>query len=445
MTTDEVVAHLAQANPVPESASPTGQERAEAERVLRRLLDDAPPPRRAPPRLGLLAPVVSVLVVVAVAAVVLRAGGTSTTDSSRDGALTIALRALPTPQAPRVTAAAMSREVTLMRRRLASLDRGVTVRRSGARGIVVSAPKAAAAERGRIVALVTQPAQLRFYDWEANVLTRRGTPAADGLLTQDRDSIALSTGGGSGQAGIPGPGGMSLYQAVRLAARQRPRPGGSRVGPAYYLFGAPGSAACVAVAKDNGTTPVQGQHCLLSGPDTSTRNLYQTLAPGVSRAAGELVTVPQGTVVLQAGNPSGGDQIDASSPGAQFYVLEDHVALTGNDITDPRPSVNPSGSPDVTFGFTGAGQSAFQRVTGEIAHRGANVSLDGQDLNQHFAVALDNQLLTVPQIDFHQYPDGIVVSGGSADITGGFSARSARDLAIELRYGALPLAVRVVP
>ena len=42
MTTDErVIAQIAEANPVPDSSSPTVQERAEAERILRRLLEEA--------------------------------------------------------------------------------------------------------------------------------------------------------------------------------------------------------------------------------------------------------------------------------------------------------------------------------------------------------------------------------------------------------------------
>jgi SecD/SecF fusion protein len=188
---------------------------------------------------------------------------------------------------------------------------------------------------------------------------------------------------------------------------------------------------------------VQGQHCLINGPDTSLTDLYSGLPAGVSRSQGELVTVPQGTVVLQAANVSASQKIASNSPNAQFYVLRDDVALTGNDITNPQASTDQSGAPDVTFGFNGKGQSAFQRVTGTIAHRGANVSLGGASLNQHFAVALDNQLVTVPQINFHQYPDGIICGGG-ADITGGFTSQSASDLATELRYGALPLNVRVV-
>ena len=40
--------------------------------------------------------------------------------------------------------------------------------------------------------------------------------------------------------------------------------------------------------------------------------------------------------------------------------------------------------------------------------------------NQHFAIALDNQLVSVPQVDYKQFQDGIPSSGGS-EITGGFT------------------------
>ena len=71
------------------------------------------------------------------------------------------------------------------------------------------------------------------------------------------------------------------------------------------------------------------------------------------------------------------------------------------------------------------------------------MSLRGETLDQHFAVVLDDQVITVPSISFKQYPDGIIGSGGAV-ITGGFTRQTARDLAAQLRYGALPLALRVV-
>src|SRR6201994_2450282 len=356
------------------------------------------------------------------------------------GGIELVYQGEPSPQTPVVTQASLDRAVDIMRSRVDQL--GVSepsIQTTGQNLITVGLPDVHDVKRAEDE--VGQTAQLFFYDWEANVLTPSGKPAAKGLITQDPNSVPLSTGGTAGQPGVPGAGGLPLYQAVKLAAKQPPQPLSktqSRKGPAYYFFGAPGSAACEAAAKADGTKPVAGQHCLLNGPDSSLEDLYANLPAGVTKADGELVTVPQGTVVLQAANPSASDQISASSPNAEFFVLNDNVALTGNDITNPQPSTDQSGQPDVSFGFDGTGQSKFSKVTGQIAHRGANVSLGGQSLNQHFAVALDNQLVNVPQIAFRQYPDGIV-GGGGADITGGFTSQSASDLATQLRLGALPI------
>ncbi|HLH66127.1 MAG TPA: protein translocase subunit SecD [Solirubrobacteraceae bacterium] len=361
------------------------------------------------------------------------------------GGVQLVYQGQPTPQTPVVTQAALSRAVDIMRSRVDQL--GVSepeISTYGSNEISVGLPDVhdiARAERE-----VGQTAELYFYDWEANVLTPNGRTVASQLIAQDPTAIELSTGGSAGQPGVPGAGGLPLYQAVALASRQPPAPLSkhlSRDGPLYYMFGAPGSAACAAAAKADGTPLVAGQHCLLSGPDPTISELDQGLPPGVTPSEGQVLKVPQGIVVLQAANPSSSVTIKPTSPQAQFFVLRDDVALTGKEITNPIASTDASGAPDVQFGFTPAGQAAFQRVTAQIAHRGADVSIGGQTLNQHFAVALDNQLITVPQIDFHQYPDGII-GGGGADITGGFTSQSASDLANELRLGALPIQLKLI-
>src|SRR5207237_51098 len=110
---------------------------------------------------------------------------------------------------------------------------------------------------------------------------------------------------------------------------------------------------------------------------------------------------------------------------------------------NPQQSTDQSGAPDVSFGFTSKGANAFQNVTAQIAQRGNLVSGFGQHLNQHFAVALDTQLITVPSIDYKVYPDGIQGNSG-ADITGGFTINSAQDLATQLRLGALPIRLKLI-
>jgi hypothetical protein len=146
--------------------------------------------------------------------------------------------------------------------------------------------------------------------------------------------------------------------------------------------------------------------------------------------------------LVQASDPDAGHRIAPGAPNAKFYVLRGRPALSGTDVTNPRASGDPNtGRPVVTFDFTAAGRRAFQRMTAKLARRGSLVSGLGQELNQHFAVALDDQLITVPFIDFKQYPDGINGDLGG-DIAGNFTYRSAKDLAIVLRFGPLPVILR---
>src|SRR6201996_4541426 len=240
------------------------------------------------------------------------------------GGVELVYQGEPSPQTPVVTQDALNRAVDIMRSRVDQL--GVTepsIQTTGNSLITVGLPDVH--DVARAEQEVGQTAQLFFYDWEANALTPNGKTVASQLITQDPTALAMSQGG-SGGPGVPGAGGVPLYQAATLAAKQPPQPLSktqSRKGPAYYLFGAPGSPACAAAAKANGTTPVQGQHCLLNGPDSSLTDLYSGLPPGVTKADGELVTVPQGTVVLQAANPSASNQIKPNSPNAGFFVLKD--------------------------------------------------------------------------------------------------------------------------
>ncbi len=161
-----------------------------------------------------------------------------------------------------------------------------------------------------------------------------------------------------------------------------------------------------------------------------------------------MLAVPQGWVVLQAvqTTSNAAKQVAISNPAAQFYVLHDHVALTGSEITNPQASTA-NGQPDVQFGFTSKGATAFQNVTKTIAHRAEAIGSLGRQKNfQHFATALDTQLLTVPYINSQTDPDGIVNAGGSggSQISGGFTTQTASDLATQLRLGALPINLRQI-
>ncbi|MGA2011678.1 MAG: protein translocase subunit SecD [Solirubrobacteraceae bacterium] len=359
------------------------------------------------------------------------------------GGVQLVYQGQATPQSP-VNQTSLNRAVDIMRSRVDQL--GVSepeIQTSGGNEISVGLPDVR--DIARAEAEVGQTAELYFYDWEATALTPNGKTVASQLQIQDPTALEISQGAGSGP-GVQGAGGLPLYQAVKLASTQPAAAFStslSRKGPQYYLFGAAGSAACTASGKFYGFTPVQGERCYLSGPDTTVQDLDSGLPPGVTVSEAQQLTVPQGTVVLQAANLTASDQVKFTNPSAQFFVLKDDVSLFGKDITNPTQSTDSGGNPDVEFGFTSAGQNEFQKITGEIAHRGNLVSTLGRTYDQHFAVALDNQLVTVPSIDFKQYPDGII-GGGGADITGGFTTTSAQDLATQLRLGALPITLKLI-
>jgi SecD/SecF fusion protein len=367
------------------------------------------------------------------------------------GGVQLTYKAEPTPQTPVVTSSALADTISIMDSRVNSLGVSqATISTQGNNQIVASLPDIHDINRAENE--VGSTAQLEFYDWEANALTPNGKPVASQLALRNADAVTISQGTSGAPPGNPGTGGVSLYKAVKLASEQPRAPLSrslSRKGDLYFLFGAPGSTACATAAKDHGTVPVQGEYCYLAGlnGDPAIGDLQaESLPAGVSFSQGKVLKVPQGWVVLQAANPSPTDTIKPTSPTAQFFVLKDQPALNGTQISNPTASTS-GAEPDVQFGFSHGGGQAFQDVTQTIAHRGQAVSVGTTHLFQHFAAALDGQLLSVPQIDFTKYPDGIVNTGSStagAQITGAFTTQSAKDLATQLRLGTLPVKLNLI-
>ena len=417
------------------------------ERVERQLVErvqaGAAHRSRLAPRLGQLVPVAAALVVVAVVAVFLAVRGPSPSGLPANGASsTITLSASALDPQVRLEKS-IQRSLEVLRRRFHSVLRGIRVTRSADGVTIVVPPGASAAVRAEINALLA-PGRLALYDWEGSVLLPDGRTVASQLRAraQGPPALEISQGGGSAAPGYAGAGAVTLYQAVLLASRQ-PAAAGSR-GPGgartYYLFGAPGSRACAAVARDQGTALAQGFHCLLSGPAGTRADVLNDLRPGVGTAGAQELAVPSSAVVLQAQAPQTGPSQSADSPSARFFVLANRPQLTNAEVLSPRPSTDPSGSAGVVGRLTAAGGRAFQRVTREIARRGLTVSGIGQTLNQHFAVAVDGRLVNVPSIDFKTYPDGVSTQGG-IDLVDGLTSRSAAELATLLRFGPLSVSL----
>jgi hypothetical protein len=440
---DPILQGLADANPVAVTSTDPG----EAERVLRRVLAEGhvdPRPSLAekgpggrPWAIALAAlSVLVVAAVVVVAATVVHHGSSVSEPAAGGRIVTLVYRVQPTPRTPRVTPAAIKREIAVIHARLAGEPVHATVQPLGADEIRLglSGSQLTGAELSAIEQRATATGSLVFYDWEADALLPDGSTVANQVPSQNPRAVAISQGDAASPPG-GAVGAMTLYRAVTLASQQPAAPSGQRLGSAYYLFGAPGSKACATAAADRQTRPITGAHCYLTGP-VSDPSLPSPLPTGVRPLAGTWVKVPQGTVVMSAApNPSG------AASGSRFFVLRDKVALTNADVTHPQ-AVKTAGEDAVKLTFTKQGALVFQNLTKRIAHRGQEVS-DGTDhVFQHVAIGLDNGLIAVPQIDFRKYPFGVVANPAtrSTDIVTG-SAQQARQLAAILRTGALPLSL----
>jgi SecD/SecF fusion protein len=351
------------------------------------------------------------------------------------GGVELVYQGKPTAQS-KVDTESLNRAIDIMRKRVDQL--GVAqpeIQRSGGDEIDVALPDVSNATRAQEE--VGKTAQLYFYDWEPNVIGASGKPApTEGTTTGD----TTTEGPGGVTAGLP------EYQAVLRAAK---RPAVLRETDTTW---------------SKGCTPAQANECIygswylldtahekvLRGPEETERNLYADNYKPPPGAKVKAVRVNPGTVLIQA-HPveSASGKVANPSPNS-WYVINDDPVLRGADITNPQQSFDEgaggSGQPNVTFGFTSHGKSEFERITKEIAHRGQEAQLPGVPKAaalQHFAVALDGQLITVPSIDYTQYPEGIDASTGS-QISGGFTITSAQNLANELQSGALPIKLALI-
>jgi preprotein translocase subunit SecD len=147
---------------------------------------------------------------------------------------------------------------------------------------------------------------------------------------------------------------------------------------------------------------------------------------------GAMNTSDYALVVAEAETVTDADGNSQEVPEA-WYIYRRPPEMTGAGIDNARQSYDQFSRPNVLIDFTGEGSDEFQRVTRELWRDGL---LQGQ--SQTFAIVLDNVMESDPQIDHTdpQLQDGI---SGSAEISGNFTVREAKDLALVLNTGALPV------
>jgi SecD/SecF fusion protein len=370
-------------------------------------------------------------------------------------------RASPLPGVP-VTPARVAETVeALCRRRKRSGNGDFSVHRVGPDEIEVGSKKAPA---DRIVGA----AQLEFYDWEPNL--RPPSQVQPTLLIYSAAQTASRQKPSADADDLP-PGGPSDAVRTRFGDDARKVQEyydrqNDTSGDKYYLFGPgaglkrqlirPGQASagandatsaygsCAEIEADfrraaAGSTgagpPARGSACAAT--------LTALAKKGTGPPPGSLVLkVPRGIVVLKDEPRAPG------GPSLGYWVLEDDSELSGADITDPKQGFDPQTSePIVSFQFTPRGRAAFARVTRREAERGQQVlrraRQSPEDTFQHFAIALDDVLVSLATINYIDNPEGVSGDTG-AQINGLGNIQETRDLVANLADGPLPLALVLV-
>jgi preprotein translocase subunit SecD len=128
----------------------------------------------------------------------------------------------------------------------------------------------------------------------------------------------------------------------------------------------------------------------------------------------------------QAGQLPPGDQIlpaQSSEGGQGAYVVRRRVMVDGGELTDAQATFQ-NNEPVVSFRFDSVGAKRFGEATRE-------------NVGKPFAIVLDHKVISAPVI---REP----ILGGSGIISGSFTVRSASDLALLLRAGALPAPITIL-
>ncbi|MDX6475239.1 MAG: SecD/SecF fusion protein, partial [Gaiellaceae bacterium] len=353
------------------------------------------------------------------------------------GGLEVVLKAQP-PPGHQLTAADLDRSVSIMRNRVDKL--GVSspeIRKQGSNQIVIQLAGVRNPEQA--ASIIGSTAELELYDLEPalvppSVSLGGGSPVAIQNLHDLLSRVQASAKNGK-------PSGYVLFKPVKIKSTTgkgkkkkttttivwvRPPDGG----PTATLHRDPTTGNPGVLDKHNGKTP----------------------------KGWKVLPVPHNTVVITCSAKSAavcpGEALGVPPAGKTDYYLFKHGPypddqngpypnLTGKELklSGTRQDFNTTdGSPVVLMQFNNKGNKAFFKVT-------RNEGLRGQirKVSQHFAIVLDNEIRSFPQIVYNDpsVNNGINPAGTGAQITGIQSLKEAQNLALVLQTGALP--VKFVP
>jgi preprotein translocase subunit SecD len=307
----------------------------------------------------------------------------------------------------------------------------------GGKNIVVSIPGTPTADQ---LDAIRKPSQLRFrpvfvqaYGTPGSTANPSGTPS--GTATGTSTGSATGTGtpsaatpstSATAQNGVMPPALSAATTPAAPSATPSATPSASASAPAPTTSGAaqtpPTAAETEAAVKAQTSAGLVSMGWDKAKADEAAAKVAKEYValdctkPGALSAVTDLKDAPTAT---------------CGADGVTKYVLGP-VEIDGSEIADassgfqPGPNGQPTSIVEVALSFNQAGAQKFAEVTKRL------YGLQSQPPLDQFAVVLDKSVITAPQAR-------AVISDGRASITGSFTVDSAKQLAQQLKFGALPI------
>ena len=157
-------------------------------------------------------------------------------------------------------------------------------------------------------------------------------------------------------------------------------------------------------------------------PGLQNPEYVKTLLGKTAKMSFHLVDSRSSAAEARRGKLSASSRLIQGSEG-ETYVIGRKPVVSGENLVDAQPSFQ-EGEAVVSFKFNSLGGKKFGEVT-------------KNNIGERLAIVLDNEVLSAPTIQS-------AILGGSGIISGNFTVKSANDLALLLRSGALPAPLEVL-
>jgi preprotein translocase subunit SecD len=175
---------------------------------------------------------------------------------------------------------------------------------------------------------------------------------------------------------------------------------------------------------DMGTSPLAPGTIIETDYGTSTSSTTTTGAPaGTSTTATDTpnsTDTPAATATTNPSETPGATASPTATPAPTIY----HTVMTGASLSSVNVQAGQLSGFVIAFTLKSDAATMFADFT-------------GSHVKQYLAIVLDKRVISTPTIDSK-------ISGGQGIIQGSFTQDSANALAIQLRYGSLPIPVKVV-